>query len=218
MADPVVKQKHTRILQSDEYRTKLSEACMGDKNGFYGKKHCKSTITKIKKGFVDWKQNLSEEEYRNWTEKMSIGQKRAQKENPVSYKKIKTTAARASHKAQFENYTPNNIEQVVQKFLNENSSHKFEFSVVLGYHQFDFGCKEQRVLIEVDGDYWHGNPEFFNRDGSGGKRQLNEIQLAKMEKDVEKTTWAKNHNFILIRLWESEILNGLFVHKLQEVL
>jgi len=218
MTDPLTKQKHTQILQTNEYRTKLSAACKGDKNGFYGKTHSKSTIKKIKEGFADWRETLSEEEYREWTEKMSVGQQRLRKENPEFYKEIKSNAARISHKSQFENYTPNKIEQIVQAFLTENSKHVFEPSVILGYHQFDFGCKEQRILIEVDGDYWHGNPEFFNTDGSDGKRQLNEIQLTKMKRDVEKTNWAKDHNFTLIRLWEREILNGSFVHKLQEVL
>ena len=31
------------------------------------------------------------------------------------------------------------------------------------FHQFDFGCKEQRILIEVDGDYYHSNPIFYTK-------------------------------------------------------
>jgi len=149
---------------------------------------------------------------------MSTGQRKLQREHPEFYKDIKVKAGKMSCGSQFEQVTPNKIESIVQKFLHETSQYQFEFSVILEHQQFDFGCKEHRILIEVDGNYWHGNPKFFNHDGSDGKRQLNEIQLKKIDRDNQKTSWAKNHNFTLIRLWESEILNGSFVHKLQEVL
>lgn len=218
MANPVIKKKHERILQSKEYRDKLSDACAGDKNGFYGKAHTSDTIEKIKKGFINWKDNLTEDEYRQWTETMSIGQKQLLKNNPIHYKTIKRKAARESHKSQFKNWNLNKIESIVYQYLQTNSLKEFTPSVVLGHKQFDFGCKNSRVLIEVDGDYWHGNPEFFDEDGVDGKRQLNEIQKQKIESDKQKDEWAKSHNFKLIRLWETEVLNGTFVDKLKEVL
>jgi very-short-patch-repair endonuclease len=218
MANPSIKKKHEQILQSKEYRTKLSDACSGDKNGFYGKKHTTKTIEKIKKGFVDWKDNLTEDEYRQWTETMSAGQKQSFQDNPEFYKKIKRKAARTSHKAQFKNWKLNKIERIVYDFLQQNSAKQFTPSVVLGHKQFDFGCKDSRILIEVDGDYWHGNPGFFNEEGTDGKRQLNEIQKQKIQADIQKDNWALTHNFKLIRVWETEILNGTFVDKLKEVL
>ena len=218
MKNPLVKKKHEAVLKSDEYRKKLSNACSGDKNGFYGKRHTTETVDKIKNRFVEWKDNLTDDEYRQWTEAMSIGQKQLLFDRPEFYKKIKRKAARVSHKSQFKNWKLNKIEQIVYAHLQQNSSKRFIPSVVLGHKQFDFGCRETRILIEVDGDYWHGNPEFFNEDGSNGKRQLNEIQKEKMNIDKEKDSWALNHNFILIRLWETEVLNGTFVNKLNEVL
>lgn len=218
MVNPSVRKKHEQILQSDEYRTKLSEACTGDKNGFYGKTHTSETIEKIKTAFVDWRTGLTEEEYRQWTETMSIGQKTLRQDKPEYYKKIKQKAARASHKSQFKNWKLNKIEQIVYEFLQQNSTKHFTSSVILGHKQFDFACKPHRILIEVDGDYWHGNPEFFNEEGTDGKRQLNEIQKQKIQSDAEKDRWAATYSFKLIRLWETEILNGTFVNKLKEVL
>ena len=55
-----------------------------------------------------------------------------------------------------------------------------KFSVILGYYQYDFGFKNNRILLEVQGDYWHGNPVLFNEDGSSNKRMLNEIQKNKI--------------------------------------
>ena len=44
------------------------------------------------------------------------------------------------------------------------------------------------LLIEVQGDYWHGNPDLFNDDGTDGKRMLNEIQIKKKEIDTDIDT------------------------------
>ena len=167
---------------------------------------------------MDWKDSLSDDEYRQWTENMSIGQKKLLTKNPNLYKELKKQAARESHKSQFKNWTLNKIESIVYEYLQINSSKQFIPSVVLGHKQFDFGCKNSRILIEVDGDYWHGNPEFFTEEGLDGKRKLNEIQKQKIQSDREKDYWASTHNFKLIRLWETEVLNGTFVDKLKEVL
>jgi very-short-patch-repair endonuclease len=218
MHDPSVKKHHQEIVSSLTYKLKLSEACSGDKNGFYGKVHKKETVDRIKKSFVDWKNNLTDDEYIDWTQKMSIGQKKLQKTSPEFYKKIKQKAAYESHKSQFKNWNLNNIEKTVYDYLKLKSKYTFIPSVILGHKQFDFGCGDTRILIEVDGDYWHGNPNFYNEDGSGGKRKLNKIQLKKRAVDKEKSEWASSHNFKLIRLWESEIINGTFVKKLEEVL
>jgi len=56
---------------------------------------------------------------------------------------------------------------------------------------------------------------FYNLDGSNGKKKLNEIQLNKIKQDENKNLFALNHNFKLIRLWETEINNDNFKNKLK---
>lgn len=80
----------------------------------------------------------------------------------------------------------------------------------VGIYQYDFIIHEKRILIEVNGDYWHGNPNSFNINGSDGKRKLNDIQLKKMEKDKLKLEFATKHNFKIIYIWEEEINNNNF--------
>jgi very-short-patch-repair endonuclease len=82
----------------------------------------------------------------------------------------------------------------------------FHFSVILGNFQFDFGNKERRVLLEVQGDYWHGNPTIFGE----GKRPLNNVQREKIEKDSKKEEFCKKNNIHLFKIWESDILNKNF--------
>ena len=102
--------------------------------------------------------------------------------------------------------------------MNERRNNiNYEYSPIMGSYQYDFIIHNKRILIEVQGDYWHGNPNLFNDDGSNGKRILNDIQKTKIEKDRQKLEFAKTHNFELICIWEEEINKGDF-SKLEKIL
>ena len=212
-----IKNKHSEICKSDLHRKNISDSIMGDKNGFYGKKHNKETIEKIKDGFKFWYKNLSSDEYDDWRKKMSDGNIKLMTDKPEFYSEIKRRGAISSHIVQFENCEMNRIEKIVYDYII-NLNIDVKFSVILGYLQFDFGIKDKRILIEIDGDYWHGNPLLFNVDGSDNKRKLNNQQLDKIEKDIKKTEFALKHNFKLIRIWENEINDGSFIEKLKDIL
>jgi len=64
---------------------------------------------------------------------------------------------------------------------------------------FDFYFINKKILIEVDGDFYHCNP---NSKFSIPKY---EIQNKNISNDKRKNTWCKNHNIILIRYWEKDI-------------
>lgn len=55
----------------------------------------------------------------------------------------------------------------------------YDYSCIMGSKekcfQYDFILHNKRILIEVQGNYWHGNPKFYNEDGSNGKKKLNDI-------------------------------------------
>ena len=54
-------------------------------------------------------------------------------------------------------------------------------------------------LIEVDGDYWHGNPNTVKEN------EMTQIQKHNKFVDRHKDEWAKMQNIPLIRFWESDI-------------
>lgn len=54
-------------------------------------------------------------------------------------------------------------------------------------------------LIEVDGDYWHSNPNTVNEN------DMTPIQKHNKSVDKHKEEWAKMQNIPLIRFWESDI-------------
>lgn len=94
-------------------------------------------------------------------------------------------------------------EILVEKELKKRKI-KYEYSVIFCYKQFDFGVgpKKYKILLEVQGDYWRGNPEIY--------KELNDIQKANIEKDLYKKELAIKYKFKLFYIWEKDILNKDF--------
>ncbi|MBW3545403.1 MAG: DUF559 domain-containing protein [Bacteroidetes bacterium] len=62
---------------------------------------------------------------------------------------------------------------------------------------FDFYIPDENLLIEVDGDYWHGNPEKFPDPSS--------MQRKNRRRDRLKTKVAREQGYRVVRFWESDI-------------
>jgi hypothetical protein len=65
---------------------------------------------------------------------------------------------------------------------------------------FDFYIPQKQIIIEVDGDFYHCNPNTKH------KTPKYEIQKKNMVNDKRKNTWCENHNITLLRYWEKDIL------------
>lgn len=70
---------------------------------------------------------------------------------------------------------------------------------------FDFHLKydnglSMRVLIEVDGSYWHTDPNIY-------ESPINAIQKRNKRVDKIKDDWTLINGYKLIRFWEKDILN-----------
>lgn len=64
---------------------------------------------------------------------------------------------------------------------------------------YDFYLPNQNLIIEIDGDYWHGNPEMYCEEKlRGHQRRAQKI-------DEYKDRWALLHGIPIIRIWESDI-------------
>lgn len=76
-----------------------------------------------------------------------------------------------------------------------------EFGVYFGgsFKYYDFKVGE-KLLIEVDGDYWHSNLD-SNKPNS-------KFLLENKRNDVAKTWIAKQRGFRLLRFWESDVLHS----------
>lgn len=106
------------------------------------------------------------------------------------------------------------IEERVGKLLSVNSV-EFEKSFYVyfddkKYKIYDFFLPRYNLLVEADGDYWHGHPGLY--------KTLNETQRVNVENDKFKDELAKKSGYELIRFWGSEIREKDFETKLlQEI-
>lgn len=66
---------------------------------------------------------------------------------------------------------------------------------------YDFKISGKDIIVEVDGDYWHCNP---NSDYS---IPIYEAQISNLKKDKIKNDWCLKNNIKLLRFWESDIKN-----------
>lgn len=78
---------------------------------------------------------------------------------------------------------------------------KYDFQVIPQYEfrgrYFDFALPEKKILIEVDGTYWHGKDLADN--------ELNESQQRTRENDIYKNGLVESSDWTLIRIWDNEI-------------
>ena len=213
---------------SDEFKKKLSKErkgkwYIGEKNPMYGKR-LKDFMTpeeyeQWKKNIIFAQQNMSDEKKKLRFERASLAQKKCKERNPAYYRQIKSKAGHITM-SKWTRYKKTKPEQLLEQFLIENNVN-YDYSCIMGSgdkcFQYDFIIHDKRILIEVQGNYWHGDPAIYNEDGSNGKKKLNNVQKEKIKRDVLKKEFAEDKKFKLICIWESEIKNKDF-SKLKEIL
>jgi very-short-patch-repair endonuclease len=199
--------KETADDMESSRRKKMSATMSGKGNPFYGKTHTKESIRKSVAGGKNYRESMTDNQKEIYSKKLSDSQRRMKEENPEDYSAKKARGGRASMKVQMKTWKPNKIESIVGGQINRRKL-PFEYGVILGNYQFDFGSKKHRILLEVQGDYWHSNPKLFGKGTD--KRQINEIQSSKLGRDKEKVLFCKEHKFRLYKIWESDILSGNF--------
>jgi very-short-patch-repair endonuclease len=64
---------------------------------------------------------------------------------------------------------------------------------------FDFYLPKHNLIVECDGDFWHGNPEKYKEE------ELRGHQKRAQRVDEYKTKWALLHGIPILRFWESDI-------------
>ena len=65
-----IKKKHSDICKSEKHRKNISDSLIGEKNGFYGKKHTQKSIEKMIIGIKKWYDNLSKDDYDAWRKRL----------------------------------------------------------------------------------------------------------------------------------------------------
>lgn len=78
------------------------------------------------------------------------------------------------------------IDHIKEKYVND------------GRYRVDFMIDDK--VIEVQGDFWHANPEIYDRN-----KELSYIQVKNIKNDKEKLYWLENNGFKVLYLWENEL-------------
>jgi len=65
------------------------------------------------------------------------------------------------------------------------------------FREYDFLILNTNILIEVDGDYWHGNKNIFEN--------LSDFQKSVQVKDEEKKNFANVKGYEVVRFWGSDV-------------
>lgn len=98
-------------------------------------------------------------------------------------------------------------ELITREYLDEHN--------ILYYHQHkmhdmfvvDFYLYELDIVIEVLGDYWHGNPKFYGE--SEDKIPLKDWQITTRQKDQRKYNHLINEGHKVFMLWEDDIYKNI---------
>ena len=94
------------------------------------------------------------------------------------------------------------IELKIQRFLEElgiKYIKQFYVKEIKNKYRCDIFIPLFNLIIEIDGDYFHGNPKFYS------KEQLSEKQKEQKIRDKLRTDQLIQRGFRVIRLWENDI-------------
>ena len=171
----------------------LLPSTSGENNGMYGKESWSKGKTKYTDDrLVDKNNKKSISAKKRW---FSLSDE--DKDKRIGYLSLAANKARKDTK----------IEIVIKDKL-ENMNINFIKNYKCDRYIFDFYLSDYNFVIECQGDYWHGNKEYF--------KDLNEIQIKNIERDKNKVEYLEKNNIKSLFLWENEIYR--FKENLEQII
>lgn len=146
-----------------------------------GRKRPKEVLDKLNEGMLEY-----------WSKPENREQRRL---SQVEHLRIRQVNTKSKLEQKFEDM----MKEVGVQFLNQ---------FPLDGYLFDFYIPKHNVLIEVDGDWYHCNPDIH-------PKPIHEIQKFVTENDNKKNEVVKDNNITLLRFWEKNINNNPEMIKLE---
>ncbi len=82
----------------------------------------------------------------------------------------------------------------------------FTPSVAIDRYLADFCHKDYKVIIEINGDFWHCNPVFWQPEDDHPFKKLKAKQI--WAKDLARSKFLESLGYKVCILWERDILKG----------
>jgi G:T-mismatch repair DNA endonuclease (very short patch repair protein) len=93
-------------------------------------------------------------------------------------------------------------ERLLENIFNKNNIHftKFvrEYYTKKNFYEIDFVYNN--YAIEVQGDYWHGNPNVY--------KNLNDLQKKMQNRDNNKKIFLESIGYKVVYIWEYDLINN----------
>ena len=104
-----------------------------------------------------------------------------------------------------ENYYHSSLEIRFCSLLEQlNISYTRQFHINKNRHPYDFHLCDSKIVIEINGNFWHANPLYYNEDDivnlPGQKLKAKEV----WNRDKKFTDFAENNGYKVITIWEDE--------------
>ena len=121
--------------------------------------------------------------------------KRKPKVKPTKREVIRKAAERSKKKHQ--EYGTSKLEEKFAKEFLDILVIEYQYLASDIKRYYDFYLPKQRILIEVDGDFYHGYGKVYE--------EMNPMQKKNHRVDEIKDRWAALHSIPLLRIWEHDI-------------
>jgi len=201
---------------SRECAAKIRHTWVGENSSAFGFRHTQETKDKIglanshpRPDIVGNNNPACRKEVREKISKTRIDRELSKGKNNPMFGKTHTTEA---IKKIMSHRPMNKLEKMVASELDRlNLKYTFQFFITSDgvCKSYDFKIKRKPIIIEVDGDFWHGNPDT--------KSHHTGVEETK-ENDTLKERMANDRNYRVLRFWETDVKNDLSVieNKLKE--
>lgn len=118
------------------------------------------------------------------------------KNNKIKNPKVKKTTAKRKHKQEYG--TSKLEERFAKEFLDKlGVKYTYQFKAESIGRYFDFYIESCRLLIEIDGDFFHA----FGKT----REEMSPMQKKNTRIDEYKNRWALEHGIPILRIWEHDI-------------
>jgi hypothetical protein len=100
------------------------------------------------------------------------------------------------------------LNKIIYDILEKNKiKYEKEYFIVHENKKYFYDIKVNNILIEINGDYWHANPNKYNENWYNKQKKQTALEIWNSD-NIKKQIAIKN-GFKFITLWETDIKNNM---------